>query len=67
MSKKEEIKIPILGLVEWRKNNVPPEVWDDPYLQAYLRRAHAIDAVAVILLTITAVMAGMQYMQYIMR
>ena len=59
VAKSEEINAPFIKLEEWRKEKVPPEIWNNPYLAAYRKKRQTVDSIAVGLITLAAIFAGM--------
>ncbi len=61
MENKEEIKAPILMLEQWREINVPSNVWENPYLQAYLKARQKLVRLGIGLLAIVAFLSGTMF------
>lgn len=58
MSEEETIKAPLENLEIWREDNVPEEVWENEYLQAYLESRRTLVRIAIATLGFVAFMAG---------
>ncbi len=57
----KNIKAPLVGLESWRKDNVPEDVWNNPYLQEYLSKTELKNAIAVAFLSGACALAGMVF------
>ena len=58
MSGKEEIEAPYINLEAWREMFVPAHVWENEYLQAYLKTRQNLVRMGLTGLTMIAFIAG---------
>ena len=57
----EEIKAPYETLEQWRMENVPEDVWENEYLQAYLKTRRNLTRLGLGLMVFISFMAGVYF------